>query len=47
MYRSPKGLGKIDRKYLNVWDERNTRGHKKKTKKGPYARKTVKIQLSI
>ena len=33
MYRGMKGIDKIDKRDLFVWDERDTRGHNKKLKK--------------
>ena len=33
VYRASKGLEKVDRDYLFVWDDRTTRGHEKKLKR--------------
>ena len=40
VYRASKGLDKIDRDYLFVWDFRNTRGHEKKLKRNTCKRDT-------
>ena len=33
VYRASKGLKKIDREDLFIWDDKNTRGHEKKLRR--------------
>ena len=47
VYRASKGLEKIDREDLFVWDNRNTRGHKKKLKRTTCKRDIKKIVSHI
>ena len=46
VYRASKDLEKIDRDDLLVWNDRNTRGHKKKLKRTT-CKRNKKIQLPI
>ena len=46
-YRASKDLEKIVREDLFVWDNRTTRGHKKKLKRTTCKRDKKKIQLPI